>query len=672
MMPGDSNATVSGAFLTRSIMLWICCLLMVLPASAQHILSTGGAPALAFGRPETTVQFQFQGSDLTSSTNKVAEFTSHQKRYNEQIGIRGDFHLFDPSFLNINYGVLLSFLQEGLDSVGKKSPAAGRVFGYDMGGTLFSQKSYATNFFANRAHTFNLREFAGTSEFLSKNEGASLSLRSAMFPSTLSYRNELAKEASRFGFQQARREEQRTVLAYDGARHINSQDVSAHYDISKQHDLLGFSPNFRTQNLSLNDRWDFTEERNKSLNSNVYYVGRKDGEQVLASSSLILTEDLNLHHTDSFSSNYQYNLERLTAATTKTMVQTGLGRLTYQLYKTLTAVVTARGSHAGVAGGSQNAYGAAVDTGYRKKLPGNGALLATAGGSYNVHEQQLRNATLPVFREKHAAQIGIPFRLSQPQVVETTISVSAESGAILLMQGVDYEVRLIGQFVEITVLPLGKIREGEELLIDYEVRSPQSLAFSNRVFNWTISPDFGWVNPYYTFENNAQTALSGTDGDSLDTLIGRTAGIRFRLIRQRVALTSGNEYHTQQSRILPYDSLQFIQSASVAVLRSISVGVTFDENLFHYSKPERRTRSGAGRFNIRWQPVPAISAEVFVTRRIWRDSLDIGEDLREEGMRAQWTLRTFALSFSISHDQRIRSITRSEQLGWLAGIVRKF
>ncbi len=663
MKRADSNPTRRGGWRTYRLLLGICYVLLASPAVGQSLVG--------FGKREEFVGFEAQGANVTSSNKTVAEFNSSQKRFSEEVGVRGDMYVLDRSFVTMNYGMLFGVLQDRLDSNGKESPGRGQLLGFDLGGSLLSDKNYTTNLFTNRTHTFNLHEFAGTTNFLSENQGVLVFLKSFLLPSTLSYRREFAKEDSQFGFQLTRREEQRKVLAYDGQTQVKSHDLALHYDRTGVEDRTAPSLNFTSQSFTVDDRWNFNAERTRTLSSNLYSINRK-GVRQLTSSTLTLNEDLMLQHTDSLSSAYHYILSRFTGAGFGTTVQTGSGTLRYHLYKSLTTALTLRGEHAGIGGGSQSAFGGRFDADYRKKLPGSGTLLANLTGVYEIQDQKLRTALIPVFQEKHPAQIGIPFRLVRPQLILASISVSGEDGAILFLEGVDYVVRSVGEFAEIEVRPFGRIREGETLVIDYQVRSSQSLAYSSRSMGWTIGPDYRWVYPYYAFERNLQTLLSGMDTGSLENLTAHTAGVKFRISGRKLNVFLGNEYRTQDSRFLPFASLQFLQAISCPVFGPVSTTIDFEENLYHYKRPERKTGSGTGRLNVQWEPFPAFSIDGFVSVRLWRDTLAISENYQQEGIKAQWSTRRFSLNFTISRDERIRAENQSRQLGWLVSILRKF
>ena len=128
MKRAHSNRTLRGCCRTCSRLLGICYFLLAIPAAAQGLIG--------FGKREEFVQFEAQGANMTSSTNRVVDLNSNQRRFNEQIGVRGDLYIVDRSFVTINFGSLFGFLQDHLDSNGQQGLDRGRLIGYDLGGNL--------------------------------------------------------------------------------------------------------------------------------------------------------------------------------------------------------------------------------------------------------------------------------------------------------------------------------------------------------------------------------------------------------------------------------------------------------------------------------------------------------------------------------------------------------
>lgn len=597
--------------------------------------------------------------------------SSSQRRFGERLGLRGDLSFLDPSFFSLVYGGTVNFSQDAVFGEGLDGAGTGRLFSYSAEGNFFPAKPYSLTFFANRSSSTSLRDFAGISEILSTNQGVALNLKSLPLPSIFSFRQEASDENSRFADLLAERKERRRLAAYDARNNWHAHDLGFHYEWADIQDVLLPALSFRTHTAEATHRFRFGEGLPNSLNFNLNFVQRADAQH-FSSSALTVIEDLGLQHTKSFSTAYHYILSRFTAFSADTTAQTGAVSLQHRLYESLRTSLTLQTTHSDLSTGTQQNYGGRLNLDYRKKIPGHGTLLLNFGSRYEVENDRIPGKTIPVFRERHTANVGIPFRLNHPQVIVASIAVSAENNSIIFVEGLDYLVRLVDNFAEIEILLSGRIREGEVLAVDYEVIAPPVIRFTTFSHMLSVGPDFGWVNPYYIFERNRQGLISGIDTGFLEDLHAHTAGVRFRWTRSRISAVFSNEYRKQESSLLPYNSLQFSQVLSYTLRRSLLVGLSFDENLAHYFKPERQTENGLARLTIAWSPRQSLTVDSFLSARLWRDTLAVNEDFGQEGMRVRWTPSKFTAALSWDRNVRTRGQIESRELRWFTSLVRRF
>ena len=640
----------------------ICFLFLVSEGMTQAIIATG--------RPEGTVEFGFEREGLETFSEGRSDFAFRQRRFDERVGFRGNAYIFDPRFVTMNYGTAFGFVQDRLTSGAARSGGKGKLLGYDLGWALLSGKNISSTLFTNRVENVSTREFGGTSETFSKSTGAVVNLRSLFIPSTVSYRKELSKDESRFGITASRRAQLRSILSYDGRDHWGPHDVGLGYEFAKEGDQLSHGLTSRSHSASLSHRFNFSEDAPKRLSSMLNYRRRLGG---LEFSSLNFNEDFSVQHSNSLSTGYHYYLARFGgAAASRTTSQTGLASLQYRLYESLTTGLSLHGTHTGLSGGRQVSYGPRLDLGYQKRLRGNGKLLASLDSSYEIQDSLLAAGVIPVFREEHTPRIGIPFQLRRPLAIPESILVSGETGTILFREGLDYVVRLFGNFAEMDLLASGRIRDGETVLVDYQVRIPASIKFSTLLTSFNVGPDFGWVSFHYGYSRQTQNLLSGSEDGFLDVLRTHAAGLQFRWSGPRFQGSLSNEYRSQDSRLSPSRSLQFGQSFSFMALRSFTLGINFDESLSHYKLPERRTANGTGRLTAAWTPWPAVSLEGFFSARFWKDSLSEGENFRDAGLRLNWTPSAFVMTLVFDRNFRKRNGTHLQGSRLFLNVVRRF
>ncbi len=646
----------------------IVTVLLLVTCHSSLVTAAWAQGLFVLGKREGFVEFGYEGDRQTSATNRVRDFASRQRLFDERVGLRGDMYILDRSLVTLNYGANFGFLQDRFSANGDILPERGRLIGYDMGGSVLPQKDLTSSWFASRADNIDTREFVGLTETISKDQGATVLFKKFFLPSTVSYRQEFSQEQSRFGDLLGLREDSRNIVSYDGQRRWTAHDVTAHYEFADLQDHVQPTFSFGSHTANFNDRFKFGEDVPKLLNSRLYYL-RRGGR--LEFSSINLQEDLRITHTPSLSSGYLYTFSHSNGSGSSTTTHTAVASLSHRLYESLSSGVSLQGGLNGFPNGGQRIMAARADTNYQKKLPRHGRLVAGLGGLYEISDNHFQGREIPVFQERHTARIGIPFRLDQFQAIPDSLLISAETGTIFL-EDLDFIVRVLGNFTEIDILPSGRIRDGEILFIDYQVSVSPSLLYSTKSAVIRIGPDYGWVNPYYSYERLLQNLLSGTAEAPLENLRAHTAGIRFRWTGARFSGNFTNEYRNQDSFLLPYKSLQFSQFISYNPRRSFTLGLSLDETLYHFRIPERRTTSGSGCFSVGWRPWSSLIIEAFVSGRVWRDTIAANETFRDAGMRLKLYAGKFTFASSFNANLRQRNGNLTQDFRWVADINRRF
>ena len=685
--------------LSAALCLMFCC---------SEAFAQGG---IVLGRREFLLEFGHLNDQERSTTDKVTDFTFHQKRFNERLLTRGDLSVVDPAFLTVNFSATFGFLQDRVFTNGQRLPGRARLIGYDLSGNLLQEKDYSATVFANRSDNIDTREFIGTSETQNQSEGVILNLRGFILPSTLSFRKESFQEVSHFGGLDARLDDSRKILAYDGQNHWESHEAGLHAEFAGFDDHVQPAFSYGSRTVNSYERYHFGDLSPKLLTSRLNYIQRGGRLQF---SNLTMDENLRIDHSRSFSTSYDYLFSRSTSGGTETTSQTAAVSLQHRLFESLRSGASVRGALVNVPGGNEHIFAARADTNYRKKLPRHGRLLASLGGLYQVSENRLPvGKEIPIFQENHTARIGVPFRLEQPRVVPGTILVTGPTG-LIFQEDLDYLVKVIGEFTEIDILSPGRIREGDTLLVDYRVDVSAFIKYATRSMVFNTGPDFGWVNPYYSYERTIQNLLSGVAESPLENLKAHAAGVRFRWNGSKFSGTLQNEYRNQDSRLLPYTSLQFSQflayvprrtvqvpggcpdlgvsppaqsvldqpklpskspcspSAMGSFVRALTVGVSFDEAFYHYRTPVRKTESGTGRVTVGWTPQPLTTFEAFASVRVWEDTLSPYENFRDFGVRIKETIGKVIVASTFDAGWRRRNGSLMLGFRWSVDVMRRF
>jgi hypothetical protein len=635
--------------------------LLARQASAQSLIG--------LGRREASIDFGVAGDLATSTTGGVKDLTLDDRRTNERLGLRGDLYLVTPSLATLFYGTSLAFLQDRLTTSGQRLPAKARLLEYDVSANFLTTKKYGITLFANRAENVVSREFIGTTDTTAKNEGATLYLRSFILPGTVGYRRERFGESSRLSETLGNNKYDTSTLSYDGQGMFGSHEVSAHYGVGRLQDRVRTDFSYGSRSADFRDRYTSGGDVPDTFTSTLHYFARTGR---LTFSSLFVDEDYRAVHNRSLSSGYSYTFSRFaTDGLQPTTSHTAGVTVQHRLYQSLRTSGGLTGTLIGVPDGTSRQWGVRGETEYHKKLPHEAAILAGISGLYQISDNRLAGRLLAVFQEKHVARIGIPFRLDQPRPIAASILLTTDTG-IPFQEGLDYTVRVGGEFAEIQILATGRIREGDNLLLQYRVEVDPSARFTTRALAARLEPDFGWVSPYYAYQQSIQHLIAGHAESPLEELRGRTIGVRVRWSRKRFSGTLLSEYHTQESRLIPYNASLFSQFVTCTPTQAVSLGITIDEAFYHYLRPQRETASGTGRFTVGWTPWSTFAVNGFVATRLWRDTVAADETYQDAGIRAQWLTPSFTFSSSLNSDVRRRNGSVARQARLALDVSRRF
>lgn len=639
--------------------------------------------AIQMGSRQGSFSFDFDNGQTRFISPGTPARLSGRRRFAESLDIRGDLSIMDGRFIQLQYGTTFSWTHDnssfwtqqfGTEPVllyGEGSrPGRGRLVGYVLGGSLLPGRRYNLTAFSNRNRNFSLREFAGSSEIVNSNRGVTLGLRHPLFPSSLTHRQENMQEQTSYGDVLGQREERRTIDSFEGAKQWNSNDLSARFEHSKITDQVQPLLSYTSDNATVSHRIFFRMDMPKLLQSRFQY-NRRQGQ--LGLSSLFLTEEYQVQHSSTLNSFYNYTLSQFTTSRTDSTTHSLTAGLQHELFESVTTDAgTQMVSVAQSTATQQQAYRTRLNLRYRKQLPHSGLLTGNLGGTYELLDDRFQGTEIPVFQESHVARIGIPFLLNQPGVIQESLQVSGDSGRTLYREGVDYVVRTQGGFSEVSILFTGSIRDGEVLLIDYLVTTGADRRNATWSQAYGIGTDFGWINWHYSYNRNSRSQLSGVREAIPDDLRSHSAGLVLRWERRIMRVSLSNDYHTQDSALIPMDYLQLAQNLSLDIGRTLTLGLTLDEILTRYRDPKRRTDSGSGRLNLSWTPFPDLSADGFVAIRVWRDSVAEEEIFQSLAMRIVWSAGLVQVQGGYSLNIRRRDGDRSRENSVSLRIVRRF
>ncbi|MEE9231502.1 MAG: hypothetical protein V3U86_12435, partial [Acidobacteriota bacterium] len=472
-----------------------------------------------FERWEGFIETGFEWSDEETSTAGGTGLSLRRSRFDEKLNLRTIAFVIDPQFVTINSAFTLGLFQDRFSVEEQTTPGDGELLGYDLGVSILPAKRYFFRLFANRSQSTVTREFAGRTEVLAENRGATLTLRRIFFPSTLSYRQELLAEESRFGAFLGRREEFKNILSYEGNRTWQASSLGLRYEHADVEDRVDLQRSYRTTMASLSHRITFGEDHPKTLNTSLRSFTRA-GRSGL--SSITANENFRLQHSDTLSTGYQANFSRFTVDGAETATRMGLFSLQHRLYESLKTNLNLSRTLATFQTGEEETFRGRLDLRYQKNINAGGKLLMSLGRTYELRDAQMEEEEVLVFQESHKAELGVPFLLDRPRVVPGSLVVIDQARSTIFQEGLDYVVRIIGELVEIDIVPSGRIADQQQLLVDYQVLTSPSREFSTMATRFSIGADYAWIHPYYAYDQVDQDLIAGMDDATLDELSTHT------------------------------------------------------------------------------------------------------------------------------------------------------
>ena len=161
---------------------------------------------------------------------------------------------------------------------------------------------------------------------------------------------------------------------------------------------------------------------------------------------------------------------------------------------------------------------------------GPGKLGVSASLDYQRHNQVASNTTLPVVGE-HVRLVSTTFTgLSYHNVVTTSVAVFNLARSQQYLEGVDYQVTVVGTSTRLQRIVSGSITEGEEVLVDYSVDTGGTYASQSTGRGLNLSWDYKSIfGTYLRINRSTYGILSGSPTFPLNPYTDRVVGVKLDL-----------------------------------------------------------------------------------------------------------------------------------------------
>ena len=230
-----------------------------------------------------------------------------------------------------------------------------------------------------------------------------------------------------------------------------------------------------------------------SLAQRVSRSGSRDFRRVSFS------EAAHLQQAENFFSEYSYSYAR--QETPNDLVSDRLGKVlaNYQITPNLRFSAEGYGESRSARAGTQSYYRVRPELGFAAGLPLRGLVNATLSAGYEWHDQTSTDEGLvDVVDEPHPIGDTGRFQLDRAFAEPSTLVVTSRDGAVVFDEGVDYRVIETGPFLEIVVLPGGRIQTGETVRVDYRFRIFPGATANAFIWRYELGLRLGGVRLYHS------------------------------------------------------------------------------------------------------------------------------------------------------------------------------
>jgi len=346
----------------------------------------------------------------------------------------------------------------------------------------------------------------------------------------------------------------------------------------------------RNWSVGISDAETFGRRKQIAASTGLTYTQSEySGQQM---NTLSASENLTLHHRPNLDSYLimNFNQNELQPITSSQVLGT-LG-VRHQLYESLTSTLEGHGTHQESSADDSNStfdqYGVTLSENYTKKLQSWGRLTAGVGGGVDHQNQDSSGGTLLNPSEPHQLYLSTspsyrPVYLNQPQVIDSTIVVSA--GNDTLIYPADYTVVTSGELTEVKlVVPpsshlqsLLQTNDNLAVTVTYQSQSLGNSSYDSFTANAQIRLDlfnrFGLYGRMNWLDNNAPPEVLA---QTLTDLVG---GVDYTY----KWLRTGAEYESYDSSFTRYQALRFFQNFDFSLSGASLLGFDFNESFYNYA-----------------------------------------------------------------------------------------
>lgn len=615
----------------------VCLSLSPATATAQQAFSLGTWSA----RFEAGADWTRESSDSLRTQSKL-----RRRRYNQRFTLRNSGLVLGRRLLVVRGGMVLGLRQDRTVTSGLAAPTAGRVLDYEVSGDLLSTKPYSVAFGASRSDSLFTPKLGATTITQRSSANVTMRLRNLPLAPTLSMQRFHVDQQTSSGDRAIHTVETRETYSFTGAQRSGWQSLSMAWKYNDRRNDLVPGSGLQTHSASLEQNIRLPWLDTDGLQGSLQFFRR---EGTARTTRLNIVENLTLRIFPSLTSTLGYRFSERHERGRVFVSTTMSGSLSHSLYQSLATSLSASSTANRQPSGRASRVSLGYGLTYRKRIIGGGKLGIRYSGGKQHENNAVADNELDVLQERHEGRLGVPFTLAEPHVVPGSIVVSDETGSLVFQPGVDYLVEFIGNIVEISTTPEGRIDDGQILLIDYRVlTAPFTRSVdTRRVFGFSV--DYGPIAVSYRTSSIGHDLLEGDDGGLFAPASNRAYGLRTRFNGARYRVVASADYTIEDSSAIVASRMSLNQFFGYQFGSGATLSVNLSESFQNSQNPSRKARNGLARITMRWSLGPILELDALVTARLRDDSDGRSEAYYEAGFGVQWAYGAFRFTSDLRH-----------------------
>jgi len=518
------------------------------------------------GRLDLEYEREHAVQESPAGDREVSSSTATQNGWRELVAMEGRGFVYHPRFLvfDVDGEVELQQLDETTESGGSsdsvETNALLRGYGVNLG--LFQEHPYGVDLFARRRTGITDSAFTPQQEVVSELEGARLNLRKRRIPSFFSLQRATTQQGGAFPL-----DEERTEARYQADYRGESGEGRLVYTLNENDSSFATEP-LLTHRIELSSGGRFDPDHGATANLSAG-ASRQTGlflfqeEHVAGGFGWKFTPRLHSH--------LQTAARRQSSPGSRvTDVQSSLS-LVHQLYESLETSFDFAADHQHInEAGRDDEVSGDLAWAYRKRVPG-GSLSLSLGGNRTLNREEGLGGRGLAIDERHTFLVdGVVF-LDELSVLVETVVVTDPTGNLPYIDGLDYRIETVGDWTRLELVPGGRLRVGDTVLVDYEVHAQPDVTFLTDGWNVGGAYAFNWGLAVYASRSHSAVHLQSGEASSLrfQSSTGTNVGARL----SRGISTSEVSYEKQENPSSPYDRVQARQTITLRPSSTVAVAI---------------------------------------------------------------------------------------------------